>query len=191
MMFYYKDLVIDVKEGIYFPREDSVLLAEVISGKELSGKHVLEVGAGSGFLAILAAKKGANVTAVDVNSDAVEIAKKNAHRNNVKIDIAESDLFSNVNGEFDVIIFNPPYLPDKDEIEGKEIWADNGIIEKFANDVGMFLKSDGTVFILVSSLTDELAVRRFFIENGFSISAIAKKKVPWEELIVLEAKKDI
>jgi len=71
------------------------------------GMDVLDLGCGSGILAILAKKLGANrVVAVDNDPLAVEVAEENALRNNVNIEVKWSDLFSNVDGKFDVIVSN-------------------------------------------------------------------------------------
>src|SRR3989338_1117492 len=111
MKFYYGRVELDVPERVYYPREDSELLAKVIDSLDLKGKAVLETGCGSGFLSILMAKKCADVTAVDINTEAVEITGKNAAANGAKINTFISDLFSAVGGTFDIIVFNPPYLP--------------------------------------------------------------------------------
>ena len=99
---------IKVNCGVYPPSEDSYLLIECIDvGKE----KVLEIGTGTGIIALHAAKNGAVVTTVDKNQKAVKNARGNAEKNGINIDIKQSDLFSSVDGMFDVIIFNPPYLP--------------------------------------------------------------------------------
>ena len=78
---FYKDLVIETADSVYEPREDSFLIADNLNTKK--GEKVLEIGTGSGILAILAAKMGSRVTAVDINEDAIEGAAKNAKKNDV------------------------------------------------------------------------------------------------------------
>jgi len=71
------------------------------------GMDVLDLGCGSGILAILAKKLGANrVLAVDNDPLAIEVASENALRNNVDIEVRFSDLFSNVDGKYDIIVSN-------------------------------------------------------------------------------------
>ena len=76
-----------------------------------AGELVLDMGTGSGVSAILAARAGAEVVAVDVNPKAVECARQNADRNKVKdrITFLVSDIFDGVEGEFDLIVFDPPF----------------------------------------------------------------------------------
>ena len=195
-MFYYKNLKIDVPGQVYFPREDSILLATVLEQTRAKRTiDVLEVGCGSGFLSIVAAKLGGKVTSADINPIAAAAAKQNALQNKASLKVLISNLFSNITGKFDLIIFNPPYLPDdinelKDINEQGELkdikgnWADTGIISRFVQEVKNYLKPGGKVLLLVSSLTQTPA-EQLFKDAGFSTKIIAKKKLPWEELIVI------
>jgi len=115
MKFFYKDVVLVVPEDVYYPREDSIFLAEAlvkVIDKE-NVKTCLDVGCGSGFLSIIMAKKKSIVNAVDINELAVKTTIENSQKNNVNINVEQGDLFSL--GKYDLIVFNPPYLP-----EGKE-----------------------------------------------------------------------
>jgi len=183
-----------MKAQIYAPAEDTFLLADVLRKEQIGNKAVLEIGCGSGFLTKLMAEKKAIVTAVDINPAAVEATKKLLSEEKLDGQVFQSDLFSNVAGKFDIIVFNPPYLPESedDEIAGKDVRYSGGksgreIIEKFIRQSGKHLKSDGKVLLLVSSVTGEQDVISEFIRNGFIVHAIASKKIDWEELIVLEA----
>lgn len=76
----------------------------------LKGKKFLELGCGSGLISIAAAKKGARVTASDINPVAVEFLVKNSEENKVEIEVIESDLFNDIPKQpFDIIAINPPY----------------------------------------------------------------------------------
>lgn len=188
MKFYYGSLVLDVPDGVYYPREDSLLMAKVIEAADLQGKTVLEIGCGSGFLSILMAKMGAHVTAVDINEEAVGITRINAKNNGVFVDCYQSDLFSSIDGRFDVIVFNPPYLPVQEDdktyaggLTGREA------IERFAAAAKAHLKPDGFILLVISSLTGEKEVIELFEKEGTRASVEAREKVPWEELIVIKA----
>ena len=189
MKIYHKDIKLNIDENIYEPREDSFLLAEVLE-KELKVKkyeNILEIGCGSGLLSIIAARYS-KVTSVDINEKAVEITKKNMKLNKVSLLVKKSDLFDNITGKFDLIVFNPPYLPDNDNIKGSEIWSENGVINRFLKNVNKFLNKDGKILIVVSSLTGMKYIEDLTRKYGFSFKKVKTEKVPWEELIVLEIK---
>lgn len=173
----YEGIVLTIPPQVYEPREDSFLLAKNLNVK--NGEEVLELGTGSGLLAILATKKGGKVTAVDINPVAVEAAKKNAEQNNVEIDFKEGNLFEPVFGrQFDLIIFNPPYLPP--EGEPKELidlsYHSSEVIKQFMEEYGIYLKRDGRALIVNSSLSG--------VEVDGKI--LDRKKIFFEELVVLE-----
>ena len=191
---FFRDIELDVFNGVYDPAEDSFLLAENLEAgnrirvpgvdggkcKDVDGgkcKDVLDMGTGTGLLAIVAARQGAKVTGCDVNPTAVECAQKNAKKNSVDVKFIVSDLFGNVRGKYDLIVFNPPYVPSP-EIEndgcggGKQ---GREVIDRFMKDVDEYLKPGGSVLLLVSSLNE--------FERG---RVIARKKLFFEELRVLE-----
>lgn len=190
MKFYHNKIELEVPENIYYPKEDSLLMAKILENIGLDSKKILEVGCGSGLLSILMAKCGADVTSVDTDDGAVEITKTNAKSNGVAISVLESDLFSKIDGMFDIIIFNPPYLPvEEGETDKTYAGGKNGreTIEKFVSKVKDRLKPDGFVLLLISSLTGEKEVIELFEKQKMKTSIIAREKIPWEELIVIQA----
>lgn len=192
MKFFYKDLVLEVPDSVYYPREDSLLLARILE-KEKPGS-ILDMGCGSGFLSILMARKNPDsmITSVDINKEAVKATIDNAEKSNVKVKALVSDLFCFVDGSFDLIVFNSPYLPvDKKEIN--DITYSGGqtgreVIEKFITQAKNHLNKNGKILLLISSLTNENAVLNAFRNSGFSAKVVAREKVPWEELIIIEAR---
>ena len=120
--------IINVDKRVLIPRFETELLVEKTKMyiKSLFKKRVeiLEIGTGSGCIAIYLKKEtNCNVVAVDVSSDALDVAKANASNNNVDIRFVCSNVFSNISGKFDVIISNPPYISYDEEIE--DIVIDN------------------------------------------------------------------
>ncbi|MCR8487527.1 MAG: class I SAM-dependent methyltransferase, partial [Crenarchaeota archaeon] len=103
-----------VNEYVYEPSDDTELLAKAVIRNIKPFSKALEIGTGSGAIAILLAKLGCDVTATDINPKAIEVAKENATQNNVKIRFIVGDLFAGLNEKFDTIVFNPPYLPEDD-----------------------------------------------------------------------------
>lgn len=190
-MFYYKGFTIFVPDKVYCPREDSLLLAGILENKKLKGS-ILDIGCGSGLLALIMAKT-ADVTAVDINSLAVKTTLQNAASNGVKLKAVQSNLFSKIKGKFSMIVFNPPYLPADGNMHDGDKTCTGGrtgrvVISRFIKNAGRYMKKSGKVMLLISSLTGEKEVMELFRKNRFKTKIIARQKIPWEELIVIEAK---
>lgn len=143
---------------VYSPAEDTYLLASVLPD-DLEGKRCMEIGTGSGYIAEEIAKKNPEkVTAVDINSEAVKEASERL-KDFENTEIFVSDLFDSVKGKFDVIVFNPPYLPgETSEIGDEEIWSGGKkgreVTERFLERVQDYLTEEGKVYFIVSSLSD-------------------------------------
>ena len=171
---------------VYESAEDSYLLESIIS-KYVRGKSVADIGTGTGILAKKAKKSGAkSVTAIDINLEAIKKLKKE------EIKAIESDLFTKVKGKFDLILCNPPYLPE-DKREDKESQkATTGgkkgdeFILKFLNQAKNHLKSDGKILLLISSLTPRKRIINLLKKNKLKRKLIASKKLFFEELYVWE-----
>lgn len=146
---------------VYQPREDSNLLAKQILEKDLEGMRCLDMGTGSGIMAEKMIRVGAeNVVAADINPEAVEEASEKLE-DKENVEVVESDLFENVEGKFDLIAFNPPYLPGDEldeDMEDREIWrgGDSGeeFTEEFLGTAREYLKEGGEILFVVSSLSD-------------------------------------
>ena len=107
-------LDLHVAPGVLIPRHDTeILCEEAIRRLGITGRRVLDIGTGSGALAIAIALFGveAQVTAVDVSDDALTIAAENARRLGALVRFLKSDCFAQLPGEqFDMIVSNPPYI---------------------------------------------------------------------------------
>ena len=117
-------LRIGVLPTVYEPAEDSFMLATCASS--LSGK-ILEIGCGSGIVSLSAAAASPKneVLGVDINAEAVKCARQNAETNGIRnAKFAVSDLFEGVNGKFDGILFNPPYLPTTSMAGRRTLYGD-------------------------------------------------------------------
>ena len=157
----------------------------ILSHKNLfSKKAILDMGTGSGILALTASKFSDNVLAVDINKKAV--SKLRGRGFQVKC----SDLFSNVKSKFDIILFNAPYLPEQvgepEEIAlslsgGKQGYE---IIERFLSDLNSHLNNNGFSLLLFSSLTNRSKVDSLILHFGFSFSLESKKKFDFETLFL-------
>ena len=175
---------------VYPPCDDSILL---IRSLEVSpGMEVLEIGCGSGIVSIHAALEGARVTSVDINPKAVALTRTNAERMGAGIvEIKESDLFSNVGGRFDLILFNLPYLPvEEGEMDSpiEKAWAGGpdgmGPFPDLVEQCPAHLKEGGKLVVVVSSLMDQEALGR--VLEGHPVRVLGKDSYFFEELRVLE-----
>jgi release factor glutamine methyltransferase len=133
---------------IYEPAEDSYLLQKFV--KKLVKGKVLDMGTGSGIQAL---SVEGEVLAVDVNPEAIKLCEEKG------LKCVESDLFENVKGKFDWIIFNPPYLPeDSREPEDSKLATTGGkkgdeLLKRFLLEAKEYLVKDGKMLVLISSLT--------------------------------------
>src|SRR3989344_7339478 len=173
------------KNLIYQPREDSYLLQQYV--KRYARGTVLDMGTGTGILAMTIAQKKTvkRVLAVDKNNAAITFCKRNAK--NAKIRYKQSDLFCNVRGIFDTIIFNPPYLPT--EPRAKDMTLDAGrkgyeVLVQFLMHAGKHLKDQGVMLILFSSLTNKGKIDRILLENLYMHKELAKQHIFFEDLYV-------
>jgi len=201
----YKNTVVKVIPSVYEPAEDSFLLADVALFEIKNSENVLEVGCGSGIIsAVIKSNTKAIVTGIDINPHAAACSKSNG------VDVIRGDLLNCIKGKFDMIIFNPPYLPsltsDLDEHHifhqmGKENtrnWlnialdgGDNGrsIIERFIDNAGDHLADNGRILMLVSSHTGIKEVKSKMKSMNYTIKEKAVERLMFEQLIVLEGKK--
>jgi len=174
---------------IYSPEEDSFLLAGILEKeipklvKEKPELTFLEIGSGSGIQLETAKKSGIkkkNILGCDINKTAVKACKE------LGFNCMESNLFSKIKGKFDLIIFNPPYLPE-DTREPKESQIattggkkGNEITQEFLKQAKYHLKAKGKIFLLTSSFTKDLDL------SEYSKKLLKKEKLFCEELDVWE-----
>ncbi len=189
----YRGRKFSVRPDVYESAEDTFLLADNLDVRE--GEQVLELGTGCGLLAILAAKAGARVVATDINPSAIECASANAAANGVShlIDFRLGDLFDPVGDQrFDVVIFNPPYLPvGPKEALGTPLdraWegGDDGraVIDRFLAGLDAHLKPKGRVLFVQSSLSNIQKTLNILAAIGFEAET-RQEKLSFEELYLV------
>jgi len=178
-------------KDFYEPAEDSLLLAEQV--KRYAQGKVLDMGTGSGIQAIEASKNARSVLAVDINLAALKAAKQNAAKHGIRnLSFRRSDLFSNVKGKFDLIIFNPPYLPQDKGIKDSAIYGGkqgHELVERFLCEAGNHLADDGAILLLFSSLTGKKKVDGLISINLFEHKQLSTQHIFFEDLYVYLLKK--
>jgi len=192
--FRFSEYVFDVLEDVYEPDEDSFLFADNMKANE--GDTVIDVGTGCGILGIIAAKKAAQVIAVDINPHAVRCARENAAMNHVddKMFCIRGDLFTAIRNraKFDLILFNAPYLPSQ-EVEGTS-WLESAwsggpsgrdVIDRFVHYAPSYLKRKGRLLLLQSTLSNIGDTLEKLEAENMKTSVAAEKDLPLFETIKL------
>ena len=182
---------------IYSPEEDSYLLSETLE-KEIKGLRnkdkikFLDVGSGSGIQSETALNCGINqknITLTDINNDAIKLLQNKFPKSKV----IKSNLFAKIskNKTFDLIVFNPPYLPeDKREPLDSKVSTTGGkkgseIINEFLRRAKNHLNENGEILILTSSLTKDINWQKGSYEYK---KLLSKRKLFFEELYVWKLK---
>lgn len=177
---------IDVLPDVYNPSDDSYLLLKVTDVSP--GERLLDVGTGAGLVALHAAKAGSRVTAVDISPHAIECTRRNALKNNLEVEVVMSDLFENVKGLFDVITFNPPYLPEENKPSNwmERTWSGgqdgSEVVVRFLQDAPRFLGPKGRIYIILSSFGSIRTVLRVAKER-YQMEVLEEKHMFFESIL--------
>ena len=114
----FMDLEFKVNNSVLIPRPETEELVRLMLKEDLDGKEILDIGTGSGCIAISLAKNlpNAKVAAIDISKDAIEVAKENAKLNNVEVNFINADIFEYYSDKkYDVIVSNPPYVLESEK----------------------------------------------------------------------------
>jgi release factor glutamine methyltransferase len=188
------EIRIKTDRDVYEPAADTELLVKSLRLRE--GERVLEIGTGTGVVAIHCAKHGCRVTATDVVSEALELARENFGQNTVEVDLREGDMFDPVEGRFDVIIFNPPYLPTaKEDLTDSPLdkALDGGldgtdITLRFLSRLNDYLSDHGRAYFVVSSLQDSDKIEGELHRQHLVARRRESEKFDFETISVLEVR---
>ncbi|MCK4028893.1 peptide chain release factor N(5)-glutamine methyltransferase [Streptococcus iners] len=175
----FHDLKFAVDERVLIPRPETEELVDLIlQENSRAGLRILDIGTGSGAIAISLAKARPDweVVAVDISEDALAVAQENARSNQVSVQFIQSDVLQAVTGQFDIIVSNPPYISpdDKDEVGANVLTSEPhlalfaeedglAIYRQIAEQAGAFLKENGKLYFEIGykqgqALTDLLVL---------------------------------
>lgn len=184
----------------------SRIFADFINTLNLKDKSILDIGCGSGIVSVVAFSKGAVVTAVDKNPEAVKCTKENLENNmphplsplsnelerveTLKPMVLQSDLFSAIEGEkFDYIFFNPPYY-EKEPANNFELAFNAGkdlsVVKRFFEDAKFHLNENGKIYLIVSTDMDLELLNLIIEKKGYTQKTVKKHEKFFETFAVLE-----
>jgi release factor glutamine methyltransferase len=180
-------------DQVYPVREDSLLLLEAALGEVKPSDRVLDVGTGSGYIARRLVGKAAFIIATDVNPHACRIASSEG----CGMGVARADLTAGLRGQFDLILFNPPYLPTKpgerinDWLEKALDGGESGreVIRRLLPDLPRVLAPGGRLLLVFSEVTGVEEVLALLRDAGFSAGIVRRNRVEGEDLLVVKAER--
>jgi release factor glutamine methyltransferase len=191
----YKGIFMVVEPGVFHPAFffSTKLLLKQIETMELHDKTFLELGAGTGLIAIYAATKGARVTASDISKNAIRSVEHNASLNRVHVKVHCSDLFDALPLQwFDVIVINPPYYKKNPLQESDYAWycGEHGeYFKKLFSGLGKYIGTNSKTWMVLSDECDITMVKSHAEENGFALNVVFEKKKYWETNYIFEIHK--
>ena len=176
---------IRVTPSVFEPHYPSPLTDAVLYEVKESDR-VLDVGTGSGINAILAASRSSDILAIDINPYAVKCAKSNVKLNGLSscVKVIKSDLFERVDGEFDLIIIDPPFRWTKPRSWLEKASADERYetLDRFFSEVKSHLSTRGRIILNFGTSADMKYLRHLIRKNGFNYEVMSKvrnRRVGW------------
>ncbi|HEY9206130.1 MAG TPA: HemK2/MTQ2 family protein methyltransferase [Candidatus Methanoperedens sp.] len=188
----YKNTIIKHLPQVYEPSEDSFLLADAALSEVKGSERILEVGCGSGIIAaVIKTHTECKIIGIDINPHAVKCTKENG------LEVIRGDLLGCIKGKFDIIVFNPPYLPTREEERTKDwinVALDGGfdgrrLIQRFLEQAGNCLVENGRILMVLSSLTGIDEVKSEMESMGYYVRIKRTERFMFEQLSVILAQK--
>lgn len=177
----YLGLAVTVPPEVMPITPTSHLLGRAVLDHVQPGDRVLDVGTGSGVNAILAATRGAQVVAVDINPRALEAARANAARNGVadQVEVRRSDVFDAVAGTFDLVVFDPPFrwFRPRDLLEAATTDENYRALAAFFAGAREHLAAGGRMLVFFGTSGDLDHVRHLMSAHGFTAQVVASDRL--------------
>ncbi|GGT93960.1 HemK2/MTQ2 family protein methyltransferase [Streptomyces lateritius] len=184
--------------GVYAPQGDTKLLMEILDAEDLRpGARALDLCTGTGILAIAAARRGMDATAVDVSRRAVATAWLNARLHARRVRLLRGDLSEPVAGErFDLVTANPPYVPAEDPdlpARGARRAWDAGLdgrllIDRICRQAPQLLNPDGVLLLVQSSLSGTDASLEALHRSGLNAEVVRRRSQPFGPVMSARAR---
>ncbi len=177
-IYKYEDIRLEISPQVFHPGFffSTRLLLKYIKQLPLRGQHFLEPGCGSGLISIYAARKGAIVTATDINPVAIEFLKKNSRMNGVGLTIIQSDLFRNIPIQpFDIIAINPPYYKKQPQTFRDYAWhcGENGeYFETLFKELKNYIHPGSEVYMVLFDGCDIEMIGNLAAQNDFDLQCV-------------------
>ncbi len=181
--YHYQGLRIDITPGVFHPGLffSTKMLLRFLEKQSIKDATVLEIGAGTGIISLLAAKMGAKVTATDISQLAIENIGINARKNNLPLDIIQSDLFETLPvTKFDWILLNPPYYAKQPMREEELAWycgEHHEYFIRFFTSLPLFITSNTNTVMVLSDVCDLPAIFRIGSEHNFEFVKLSEKNI--------------
>lgn len=188
----YKNIKGTVLPTVFFPHFtiSTQFLMEFLEDKKLNDKSLLELGCGSGLISVLAAQKGAKVLASDLNPQAIENALLNAKKNNVEVQVVESDLFKKIpKQEFNYIIINPPYYAKNPKNIAENAWfcGENfEYFEKLFSQIATYFNRNSKVYMILSEDCELENIKQLAKNKYINLNILKSKRVKGETSHIFE-----
>ncbi len=181
--FKFHDIRISVRPGVFHPGFffSTRFILHFLGSQKIKGKRLLDLGCGSGVISIFSQRRGAIVTAVDVNPEAVQNTLENSMRNNTEVSAFVSDLFDSIPPTlFDWIVVNPPYYPVDAKTDEEKAWncgQNHEYFERFFAQLAGYISSESKVLMILSDVCDLERIFDIASSKNFRFEKISEKSV--------------
>lgn len=195
--FYGYDFIVD--SNVLIPRPETEILVEEILKQSKEGSKILDIGTGSGAIAISLKKEKEtlHITASDISLDSLNIAIKNAKEIDAEIKFIHSDLFENIYDKFDIVVSNPPYLTEEEYLHvdkllynepklalvGGELGYE--IYERIIEDAKTYLEKNGKLFFEIG-YTQANKISELLSKNGYNNIKVIKDYSGLDRIVIGE-----